>query len=127
MPVERLYGGGMYFDAEATPDMLHAYRGWTETVPEEMGSSLLLIQMPDMPEVPQPIRGRYVSHLRIAWSGPIAEGERWVRAFREVARPLIDGVRDMPYREVGSIHHEPTYPVPFLAKNSLLGPSTRAR
>lgn len=122
VPVERLYGGGMYFSAEATADVLHAYREWVATVPEEMGSSLLLIQMPDLPAVPPRIRGRYVSHLRIAWSGPIAEGERWVRPFRDLAPPLIDSVRDMPYREVGSIHHEPTTPVPFLGNNSLLGP-----
>lgn len=122
VPIERLYGGGMYFPAEATADVLQAYRAWVATVPEEMGSSLLLIQMPDLPAVPPPIRGRYVSHLRFAWSGPIAEGERWVRPFRDLARPLIDSVRDMPYREVGSIHHEPTNPVPFLGKNSLLGP-----
>jgi FAD/FMN-containing dehydrogenase len=122
MPVDRLYGGGMYFSAEATADVLHAYREWVATVPEEMGSSLLLIQLPDLPAVPAAIRGRYVSHLRFAWSGPIAEGESWVRPFRDVARPLIDSVRDMPYREVGSIHHEPTTPVSFLGKNSLLGP-----
>jgi hypothetical protein len=120
--VQRLYGGGMYFPAAATADVLHAYSEWVRTVPEEMGSSVLLIQMPDIPAVPEPIRGRYVSHVRFAWSGPIAEGERWVRPFRDVARPLIDSVREMPYSEVGSIHHEPTTPVPFLAKNSLLGP-----
>jgi UDP-N-acetylenolpyruvoylglucosamine reductase len=120
MPVARLYGGGMYFDAEATPDILQTYRAWTESVPEEMGSSVLLIKLPDIPAVPEPIRGRYVCHVRFAWSGPIEKGEGWVRAFREIARPLLDDVRDMPYREVGSIHHEPTVPVPFLAKNSML-------
>jgi UDP-N-acetylenolpyruvoylglucosamine reductase len=120
VPVARLYGGGMYFDAEATPAVMQAYRAWTETVPEEMGSSVLLIKLPDIPDVPAPIRGRYVCHVRFAWSGPIEEGEGWVRPFREVGRPLMDDVRDMPYREVGSIHHEPTVPVPFLARNTML-------
>jgi hypothetical protein len=41
-------------------------------------------------------------------------------SFRDVARPLLDSVREMPYREVGSIHQEPTVPVPFLARNSML-------
>jgi hypothetical protein len=120
VPVARLYGGGMYFAGEAFADILHLYRAWAETVPEQMGSSVLLIKLPDIPDVPEPIRGRHVIHVRFAWSGPIEEGERWVHPFRDVGRPLIDTVRDMPYREVGSIHDEPTVPVAFLSKNTML-------
>jgi FAD/FMN-containing dehydrogenase len=119
-PVARLYGGGMYFGAGAAGDVLRRYRAWVQTVPEQMGSSVLLITMPDIPAVPAPIRGRHVTHVRFAWSGPVEEGERWVRPFRELAPPLIDSTRDMPYREVGSIHNEPTAPVPFLARNTML-------
>jgi hypothetical protein len=119
-PVARLFGGGIYFGADATPDVLRLYRTWVANVPEQMGSSILLIAMPDVPSVPAPLRGRPVSHVRFAWSGPIEDGERWVRPFRELARPLMDTVRDMPYREVGSIHHDPTAPVAFVARNTML-------
>jgi FAD/FMN-containing dehydrogenase len=119
-PVARIYGGGLYFGPEATPDVLRLYQRWVGGAPEQMGSSVLLIALPDIPAVPAPIRGRHVSHVRFAWSGPVGEGERWVRPFRELVRPLIDTVREMPYREVGSIHNEPTVPVPFLARNSML-------
>lgn len=119
-PVERLFGGGIYFGADATPDALRLYRAWVADVPEQMGSSILLITMPDIPAVPAPLRGRPVSHVRFAWSGPMEDGERWVRPFRELARPLMDTVRDMPYREVGSIHHDPTVPVAFVARNTML-------
>lgn len=120
VPIAQLYGGGMYFGAEATPQVLHLYREWTQTLPDQMGSSVLLIAMPDLPAIPEPIRGRYVSHVRFAWSGPIEEGEHWVRPFRALTPPLIDTVREMPYRQVGSIHNEPTEPVPFLAQNTML-------
>jgi UDP-N-acetylenolpyruvoylglucosamine reductase len=120
VPVARLYGGGMYFAEESSADVLHLYRAWAETVPEQMGSSVLLITLPNITDVPAPIRGRPVIHVRFAWSGLVEEGERWVRPFRDVGRPLIDTVREMPYREVGSIHHEPTIPVPFLSKHSML-------
>jgi FAD/FMN-containing dehydrogenase len=118
--VPRLYGGGIYFGADATPDVLRLYRSWVATVPEEMGSSILLIAMPDIPAVPAPLRGRYVCHVRFAWSGPVEDGERWVRPFRELARPLMDTVRDMPYREVGSIHNDPTAAVAFVARHTML-------
>jgi FAD/FMN-containing dehydrogenase len=32
-PVERLFGGGMYFGADATPDVLRLYRAWSRTCP----------------------------------------------------------------------------------------------
>jgi hypothetical protein len=118
-PVAGLHGGGMYFDADATPGVLRHYSSWVETVPEEMGSSVLLIAMPDLPALPALLRGKYVSHVRFAWSGAPDEGERWIRPFREFG-PLHDTVRDMPYREVGSIHAEPTDPVPFLGRNTMI-------
>jgi hypothetical protein len=120
VPVARLYGGGLYFPAEATAGVLHAYRAWTEAAPEEMSSSVLLIQLPDIPEVPEALRGRYISHVRIAYTGPADQGERLIQPLRDVGSRLLDTVREMPYREVGSIHHEPTAPVPFLARSSAL-------
>ncbi|MDT0445301.1 FAD-binding oxidoreductase [Streptomyces johnsoniae] len=107
-PVARLYGGGLYFPAGLCADALHAWAEWTRDLPEEMASSVLLMAYPDVPEVPGPLRGHHVTHLRIAWSGPPAEGEPLVAPLRAVGTPLLDTVSDMPYRDVGAIHHEPT-------------------
>ncbi|WP_090932896.1 FAD-binding oxidoreductase [Nonomuraea jiangxiensis] len=106
-PVSRLYGGGLYFPAEATSDVLHVYAEWSRSLPREMASSVLLAQNPDLPMVPAPLRGRFVAHVRIAFSG--AEGgAELVRPLREIGPTLMDTLRDMPYAEVGTIHHEPT-------------------
>ncbi len=105
-PVARLFGGGLYFPGEAASDVLQAYAEWARTVPEVMSSSVMLIRYPDDPQVPGPLRGRFVVHVRIAHSG--VDGERCVRSLRQVAPRLMDTVRDMPYGEVGTIHHEPT-------------------
>jgi hypothetical protein len=106
-PVSRLYGGGLYFPADATRDVLCAYAEWSRTVPEDLASSVLLAQNPDLPMVRPPLRGRFVAHVRIAFSG--AEGgEELVRPLREIGPTLMDTLRDMPYTEVGTIHHDPT-------------------
>ncbi|NRQ32263.1 FAD-binding oxidoreductase [Nonomuraea sp. NN258] len=105
-PVARLYGGGLYFPAEATADVLRAYAEWTGAVPEEMSSSVLLSTYPDAPGVPEPLRGRYVTHVRIAYSGEEG-GADLVEPLRAIGDRLVDSVRDLPYGEVGSIHHEP--------------------
>ncbi len=118
-PVSRLHGGGMHFPAEATADVLHRYAAWTASVPEEMGSSVLLVRMPDVDGVPDALRGRVVSHVRFAFTGSAARGRELVRPFRALG-PLTDTVREMPYRDIGSVHGEPTTPVAFHARNSVL-------
>lgn len=106
-PVARLFGGGLYFPGEATADVLHGYAEWTRDAPEEMASSILLIRYPDDEASPEPLRGRFVTHLRIAYSGRTEDGEPWVRPLRELGPRLLDTVGEMSYLDVGSIHHEP--------------------
>ncbi|GAA3221549.1 FAD-binding oxidoreductase [Actinocorallia longicatena] len=106
-PVSELYGGGLYFPGESITEVLHGYAEWSRGVPEEMASSVLFAQNPDLPGVPEPLRGRFVVHVRVAHSGGPAEGERLVRPLRSLAPALLDTVRTMPYAEVGTIHHEP--------------------
>ena len=101
-PVSHLDGGGLYFAGEATAEVLHGYAEWTRRVPETMASSVLLAHHPDLPGVPEPLRGRFVAH-----SGDMAEGERLIRPLRKLGPLLLDTVRKMPYAEVGSIHHDP--------------------
>lgn len=120
-PVSRIYGGGLYFAGEATAEVMHAYAEWTRHVPEEMASSVLLAHNPDLPEVPAPLRGRFVTHVRFAYSGAAAQGARLIRPLRDLGTVLLDTVREMPYSEVGTIHHEPTS-APYVAydRNMLL-------
>ncbi|MEV1143172.1 FAD-binding oxidoreductase, partial [Micromonospora sp. NPDC049799] len=119
-PVTQLYGGGLYFGAEAAPDALHAYAEWTRTVPDEMTSSVLMVMVPDIEAAPAPLRGRYVMHLRIAWCGAPEQGERLVAPLRAAASPLMDTLGVLPYERVGSIHHEPTDPAASYGRNVTL-------
>ncbi|WP_220729495.1 FAD-binding oxidoreductase [Streptomyces radicis] len=120
-PVARLYGGGLFFAADAVGDVARAYAAWTDDVPDGMASSLKLARSPDVPGVPGPLRGRFTAHVRIAWSGRADEGERLVAPLRAVAPRVLDTVGDMPYAEVGTIHAEPTEPVSAHDRGTLLG------
>ncbi|ONK14594.1 BTAD domain-containing putative transcriptional regulator [Streptomyces sp. MP131-18] len=120
VPVERLYGGGIYFPGELSGPLLHAWQRWTETVPETMSSSVALLRLPDAPAVPEFLRDRLVAHLRIAFNGRGAEGERLVRPLRAIGPALLDDVGDMPYSAVADIHRDPTEPMPFHERNVVL-------
>ncbi|TYL55519.1 FAD-binding oxidoreductase [Nocardioides sp. BGMRC 2183] len=118
-PITRLYGGGMHFPADLADRVLSTWAEWTATVPEEMASSVLLIRMPDLPALPEELRGRYVAHLRFAFTGSVADGQRLVAPFRALG-PITDTVTEMPYPQLGTIHAEPTAPVAFHARNRVL-------
>ncbi|WP_030170505.1 FAD-binding oxidoreductase [Spirillospora albida] len=118
VPVTRLYGGGLYFDAD--PDVLETWRTWTPTVPDEMTSSIAIKHVPNAPMFPEPLRGRHVAHVRIAHAGDPAEGERLIAPFRALGPRLIDTVTDMPYTSGASIYSEPPGPLSSLTTSVAL-------
>jgi hypothetical protein len=120
VPVARLYGGALFFEGADAAAVLHTWRSWVETVPEEMTSSIALLRLPDLDHVPPPLRGRLTVHVRIAFDGPAADGERLVAPLRAAAVPLMDGVRDMPFTECDTIHLDPVDPMPAQESARLL-------
>ncbi len=119
-PVARLYGGGLFFDTELVADVLDAYRHWTTTVPDELTSSVALIPFPDIPQVPEPLRGRFVAHVRIAYAGDAEAAKRLVAPLRAVGSRLMDTLEEMPYTAAGSIYNDPTNPHAYSADNAML-------
>jgi hypothetical protein len=120
VPVDRLYGGGLYFDEPLAGEVLAAYRAWTADLPEAMTTSVGLVPMPDVPGVPEPLRGRHVTQVRIAYLGDPAEGERLVAPLRAVGPRLIDSLAELPYTEGGTIYRDPTFPHAYHGSNTLL-------
>jgi hypothetical protein len=119
-PVPRLYGGAIYFPGERMADVLRTWADWHPGTPETMISSIAVMRMPAIPEVPELLRGKFLVSVRIAYNGRTEDGERMVEPLRAVAPAVVDTVRDMPYTEVASIHDEPTDPVPYYERGIML-------
>jgi hypothetical protein len=122
VPVSRLYGGALFFDA--SPELLSVYREWVATVPEDMTSSIALLRLPPIDAIPAPLRGKFLVNVRIAYTGSAADGERLVKPLRAAAPAIIDAVREMPYSEVATIHNDPTEPASGVERSGLLGSLT---
>jgi FAD/FMN-containing dehydrogenase len=114
MPVSTLYGGAVHFPGAAAHDVLHAFATWSAALPEEVSTtSVALLRLPPLPEVPEPLRGQFVVALRYAYLGGADAGAELLAPMRTVATPLIDTVQEIPYAAVDSIHQDPTDPIPF--------------
>ncbi|GGU67810.1 oxidoreductase [Streptomyces albospinus] len=120
VPVARLYGGQLVFDGAQIGDALDAYLRWTDTVPDELTSSLALIVYPDLPQLPAPLRGRHLLQIRIAYTGSAEEGERLVAPLRALGPAVGDELREMPYAESHTIHRDPSGPHAYNGDNALL-------
>ncbi|PSL03581.1 FAD/FMN-containing dehydrogenase [Haloactinopolyspora alba] len=119
VPVSRLYGGGLFFTGDADAEVVHTWRQWTETVPESMNSSLALMHLPDVEAIPPHLRGRYVVHIRIAYTGTAEAGAGLVAPLRAAGGIVADTVDEMPYSAIARVHDDPTEPSAY-RENSLM-------
>jgi hypothetical protein len=120
VPVSRLYGGGLFFPAEATADVLHTYSRWATATPEELSSSVLHINVPPDPRIPEPFRGKYIAHVRLAYTGTAEQGERLVQPLRDTGSQVLDTLGELAYTQVGAIYNDPADPVAAYDSNTCL-------
>ncbi|RDI65481.1 FAD-binding oxidoreductase [Nocardia pseudobrasiliensis] len=120
VPLTSVYGGQLVFDTALVGPALRAWREWTRDVPEEMTSAITVMTMPDIPVIPEPLRGRYIATINIAYTGSAEEGERLVEPLRRVGDRLKDELRSMPYAESHAIYRDPDFPHAYTATNVLL-------
>lgn len=108
-----IYAGGIFFDGSHASTVMHKYVDWAKALPEDMCTSIAIIWMPPSDDVPPPLRGKPVMHLRIAHAGSVAEGERLIAPMRAAAPSLMDEVAEIPYAACDFIHRDPKSPIPF--------------
>ncbi|MHA6798812.1 FAD-binding oxidoreductase [Bounagaea algeriensis] len=120
MPVARLYGGCLFVDLAQVPNVLHAWREWTDSVPDEMTSAVSVIPFPDLPMVPEPMRGRHVAQLQISYAGPAEQGQQLVEPLRALGPLLQDTLRELSYSESGAVFDEPDQPSGYRGTSLLL-------
>jgi hypothetical protein len=119
--VESLYGGGIFFAGADAASVLHAFREWAPTLPEEVSTSVAILRMPPMEELPPPLRGQTVVHLRYAYSGTdFEEGERLLAPMKATGTILLGFVGPILTTEMDSIHMDPVDPLPAWEKGMLL-------
>ncbi|WP_030186672.1 FAD-binding oxidoreductase [Streptomyces violaceorubidus] len=111
-PVTRFYGGGLYFRGEDTAQVLAVWREWLTTLDEDTTTSVAVQRLPEVPDLPDVLRGSFVLHVRVGHQGPASRGEVLVAPLRRAAVCLLDTLAERPVTEVGEIHVDPVRPAP---------------
>jgi hypothetical protein len=118
-PMPELYAGAMWWDWKHSSRVMHAWREWTLTLPDEVTSSARIMRVPPLPEIPEFLRGRDFVTIDAAIIGDRAHGAALVQALRDL-EPEIDTFDMVAPVALSRLHNDPESPVPALTEHRLL-------
>src|ERR1700722_19116970 len=105
-PVRELYAGALFFPIQRTAEVLHAWRAWTGTVPDEVTSLGRILRLPPLPEVPEPLRGRAFALVEAAYLGDAGTGAALIQPLRRLG-PELDTFATIPAAALAQLHMDP--------------------
>ncbi len=120
VPLATAYAGSLTFDAEHAATVLAGYLGWAAEAPREMTSLVRLLNLPPLEVIPEPLRGRSLIDITLAYAGDAAAGEALVAPLRALAPPIVDRIAEIPAAELCRIAGDPEQPTPGMGGHAML-------
>jgi FAD/FMN-containing dehydrogenase len=118
-PVTELYAGWLIFPMERADEVLNAWREWVDTVPDEVTSIGRLLQVPPIPDIPEPLRGRRLVVVEAAMLMDETDAARLLQPLRDLG-PEMDTFATMPAGQLQTLHMDPEHPVPGIGDHMLM-------
>ena len=121
-PLATVYVGSVFYPVEKAPEVLNAYARWSAGLPDEMTTAVAFMNVPPLPRLPEPLRGRSVVVVKGCYCGERPQdGEEMFRPVREgLGEPIIDTFREMPVAEMDKISMDPVNPLGVIQHAELL-------
>ncbi|HET9909437.1 MAG TPA: FAD-binding oxidoreductase [Anaerolineales bacterium] len=112
VPVKEVYAGNLYYPAELAPEVFARFETWAANAPDELTSSVVLMNFPPIPEMPEFMRGQSFVMVRGCYSGRVEDGEALVKYWRDWQSPVVDDFKVMPFSQAATISNDPVDPTP---------------
>jgi hypothetical protein len=96
------------------------YRDWVASAPDELTSSIVIMNYPPVPALPEFLRGQSFVQVRGCYCGSIEQGEALLQYWRRWRAPIIDDFKAMPFSQVATISNDPVDPLPGLSTGAWL-------
>ena len=120
VPVSDAYAGALLFAPELAENGIRAYRDWTANAPDEVGSLVRMLNLPPIPAIPEPLRGKKWLAIMAACIGTKQQGEEAIAPLREIGEPLVDSFEQIPASGLSRIAMDPEPPAPALGHHRVL-------
>lgn len=121
LDLPEVFAGSVIYPAdERSGEILHRWREWTASVPDEITSIARFLHLPPLPQIPEPLQDRPLITLGACYAGPESEGADLITPLRELGEPVMDLFEAMPPSQLVTIHMEPEEPVPGIVDTASL-------
>lgn len=111
-PVTTVYGGSLIYPAEHAKAVFTRYRDWIASAPDDLTTSIAIMNFPPIPAVPEFLRGRSAVMVNGCYAGDPADGEALVQSWLDWLAPIASTFRTMPFSDVVAISNDPVDPLP---------------
>ena len=118
-PIEEVYAGWLIFPWERSEEVLTAWRDWTETTPDEVTSVGRILQLPPIELIPEPLRGRNIVIVEVAYLGDEESG-RELLAPLVALEPEMSTVGMMPAAGLVRLHNDPEGRTPAIGDGAVI-------
>ena len=105
-PLEQVFAGWMIWPWERAERVLSAWRDWTETTPDEVTSVGRILQLPNVEMIPEPLRGRDLVVVEVAYLGDEASGRELLEPLLRL-EPEMSTLATMPAAGLVRLHADP--------------------
>src|SRR3954447_2762905 len=113
-PVDSVYAGMMFWPWDDGERVISRWAEWTRDLPDEITSMARLLRVPDMPNLPELLRGRQIAIVTAAYLGDEAGGARLLAPLPQP--PPEGGMFGMtPPVGLATLHGDPDEPVPVIS------------
>jgi hypothetical protein len=109
----------MIWPWERSEEVLKAWRDWTETTPDEVTSVGRIFQFPPIDLIPEPMRGRNLVVVEIAYTGDEQRGRELVAPLLAL-EPEMSTLATMPAAGLVRLHADPEGPSPAIGDGVML-------
>ena len=117
--VPTIVAGTLFFPMARGGEVLHAWRRWTLSVPEQTMSCGRLLQFPPLPELPDLLRGQALASVEIVHQGEPTELAQLIGPLRELG-PVADSIAVISAPRLAELHLDPPGPTPAVGGGLLL-------
>jgi FAD/FMN-containing dehydrogenase len=118
-PVAQVYARMGFYPIEQAKITLATYRDWAIDEPDALSTAVMLLQMPSLPGVPEPVRGKRVLALRALALTDADKAERLLEPLLDAAgSPILGHAGMMPFAEAGMTLAGPP-PQPMAARQHI--------
>lgn len=122
-PITEVQAGTLFFPLGRAGEVLHAWREWTATVPQQMMSIGRLLRFPPLPDLPPFLSGQSYAVVETCSTLRAADNDQLLAPLRALG-PAIDTVATTPMDQLHLLHMDPDGPVPCAGDGWLLGSLT---